>query len=51
MSCRRRRERDTVMGAKSLSGRIITASGANLPAEQAADMTAPETLAELQGNP
>jgi len=37
--------------AKSLSGRIIRASGANLPAQQAEDMTAPETFAEPQENP
>lgn len=34
-----------MIGAKSLSGRNIRASGANLPATQAGDMTAPETFA------
>ena len=36
------------MGAKSCSGRIIRASGANLPAQQAEDMTPPETFASLK---
>jgi hypothetical protein len=49
--CQSRYELDTVMAAKSLSGRIIRASGANLPAQQAEDMTAPETFAEPQENP
>ncbi len=49
--CQRRYERDTVIGAKSLSGRTIRASGAILAAQQAVDMTAPETSQQLQSNP
>jgi hypothetical protein len=51
MLCLRRYERDTVMGAKSLRGLYIMDSGANFPAKQSEDMTAPETFALLQENP
>ena len=40
-----------MIGAKSLSGQIIRASGAILAAQQAEDMTAPETFATASKQP